>query len=176
MDTPSNAPWFFQIVESATCASLREAPDEWGSESSPSPHGEGPWVIACIGFSGDVRGSLAFAARPQVVPSLCAYVDGASSSGFVCDALGELANQTLGRVKVLLLSHGLVVMPAIPTSLLGREIELSQPVGTHWEWRTFRCAAGVLHLRVDLDLTDCPLPRAVDASEEPIGEGQALLF
>lgn len=177
MDTPSNAPWFFEIIESAACASLREAPGEWASEATPSPRdGAGPWIVACIGFSGDARGSLALAATPAVVPSLCAYVDGASPTGFACDALGELANQTLGRVKVLLLSQGLVVMPAIPTSLLGKEIELSQPVGTHWEWRSFRCAGGVLHVRVDLDLTDCPLPRAVDASEEPIGEGQALLF
>lgn len=132
-----------------------------------------------IGFAGHVRGTMILLSTEPVIramtpPDVREHI---TSEAAVRDVVGELANQTLGRLKNALLPRGIVIMLAVPTTVSGRSLELGSPGESFSEWFGHSSDVGELHVRLDADLSACPEPREAEApAETPMSEGELLFF
>jgi len=87
-------------------------------------------IAGVIGFSGAVRGCLIIAGSSKVFASTfpAAANGGARALPELLDWAGELANQTLGRIKRRFCERGLDFETSTPTALRGRHIGGRTPV------------------------------------------------
>jgi CheY-specific phosphatase CheX len=90
-------------------------------------------IAGFIGFTGRVRGSLIVAASSKVFgstfPSSAALSAGAKPSlPDLLDWAGEMANQTLGRIKRRFCDRGMDFETSTPTAINGRHIGGRSPV------------------------------------------------
>lgn len=106
--------------------------------------------VATLGFSGGgLCGVLAIAMPAQEAPPLLRPITAESTDDTLCDALGELANMLLGRLKQRLIPHGIRVSLATPSAArkpgglgcLGADEAI---------FRSFDSPLGRLALRIDL--------------------------
>jgi CheY-specific phosphatase CheX len=88
-------------------------------------------IAGFIGFSGAVRGSLIVAASSKMFastfPSIAASRPAPSRTELL-DWAGELANQTLGRIKRRFCDRGVDFDTSTPTAITGRHLAARSPV------------------------------------------------
>jgi CheY-specific phosphatase CheX len=87
-------------------------------------------IAGVIGFSGTVRGSLIIAGSSRVFAITFPPTPGAPGRTFpeLLDWAGEMANQTLGRIKRRFCERGIDFESSTPTSLKGRHIGTRSPL------------------------------------------------
>jgi len=87
-------------------------------------------IAGVIGFSGSVRGSLIIAGSSKVFARTFPTAGGAPGRTFpeLLDWAGEMANQTLGRIKRRFCERGIDFDSSTPTSLKGRHIGARSPL------------------------------------------------
>jgi len=86
-------------------------------------------IAGVIGFSGAVRGSLIIAGSSKAFASTFPPVPGAARTfPELLDWAGEMANQTLGRIKRRFCERGIDFDSSTPTSLKGRHIGARSPL------------------------------------------------
>jgi hypothetical protein len=134
------------------------APSEDGELDNRTP-------CAILHFSGDLgRSRLFLAAAPQLL------IRTADPSRVHLDWVGELANQCLGRLKILLLERGVKIVVPPPTI----ESRLSLSDGWDRAGRVFRSAEGWVWLRLEVGR----VPKDLGPPQDPglLHEGQLVLF
>jgi hypothetical protein len=90
------------------------------------------------------------------------------------DWIGELANQLAGRVKNQLCRQSITYDISPPTTVSGRGLSVAPPfAGTSLR---YRCAVGECCVWVVLDVLGSVELRAVAEGEEPVTEGELLIF
>jgi CheY-specific phosphatase CheX len=125
--------------------------------------------VANIGFVGDeLRGSIVLLTSARVVRAMQPdYVrPDVTTEAVVRDLLGELANLVLGRLKNNLVKRGVLVLVATPTTMSGRELEVSSPSAAPWSALT--CPEGTIYARLDADFSGCP-----SLEEEPSPDAES---
>lgn len=135
--------------------------------------------FATIGFAGQIRGSLMMVASEDVIRAMSSpdIREAITCEAVVRDVVGEFTNQTLGRLKNVLIPRGVVIMLAVPTTGSGKDIEFSRAGESFSEWLSFACDAGLVSVRLDADLSACPVLTVEPAPDEgPMTEGELLLF
>jgi CheY-specific phosphatase CheX len=82
-----------------------------------------------IGFTGRVRGSLIMAASSRIFSATFPSMPGSRSptQDDLLDWVGEMANQTLGRIKRRFCERGMDFETSTPTALKGRHIGVRNP-------------------------------------------------
>ncbi len=77
-------------------------------------------IVAVIGFSGDYKGAVGFAAEKPLVKAAFGETNTTLSDSWV----GEVSNQLLGRLKNALLAYGIEIQIALPMVLNGVKIQV----------------------------------------------------
>jgi len=146
-----------------------------GSEIPLTGHsgasGTGLSFCAVIGFSGKaLRGSLVLGLSGAAMTNLKAFADVPGR-----DALGELANQLLGRLKNRLLRYDVELFLGIPVVLRGEHFS---PLPRHeLEPLHFRLGEGDLAVWVEIECSDGFSMRSEPSeAEAALAEGASLMF
>jgi len=136
----------------------------------------GRYCSGSVGFSGELRGNAIIAANEDLLRKMVTHVGLDPDTICVSDWVGELANQLVGRVKARLLSHGLTVMLAVPTSVVGTD--LAFPTTGTIDRFVFALPTGALalHFCADVEAHYVLPPRAHPPTIAPPDCGEMLLF
>lgn len=149
----------------------------WGDAFEPP---EDTSVFAVLGFSGDaVKGAIVIGAERAVAAKLVpeGFCDGEPTDDIVCDQMGEIANQLLGRLKNRLLAGGVVLSLATPTTAIGRRVRFT--LGAEASSRTHVIAWDDGQVFVRFDAVFAPefeLGDLDSAPEAAMTEGDMMLF
>lgn len=136
-------------------------------------------IIAAVGFAcPSLKGAVSFIASTKVIRALAPSCIGPVDDG---DWAGELANQTVGRLKNLVLRCGGPALElAIPTVISGSLLEIRGTGDEHASWTVM---AGDLRMEASLralvapDLVLTRGPDEAPAPEEDVAaEGTLMLF
>jgi CheY-specific phosphatase CheX len=136
-------------------------------------------IGASIGFTGtSLRGSLVLISSKRLIKTVLPVAVGrGSESAQIADWMGELSNQTLGRIKNRLLAYGVTLEMSTPTVLFGLSIS-RRDTGSIVR-REFCFRHGVETLAVSLDALASPefeLTRKESAVGPGVAEGEIALF
>jgi CheY-specific phosphatase CheX len=126
-----------------------------------------------IGFGGDSKGTLAIVAKHEVLQKLYPIQESASAEA-LADWLGELTNQLLGRLKNLLLRHGLTI--ALGTPVIARGGEIWSPAQKEPRMYTVLSSAGTLTLFLEWIAADRVEIQEAQAESSIADEGELMLF
>jgi hypothetical protein len=134
-------------------------------------------TVAVIGFAGSqMRGSLVMGATRQAL-RLSHPLAGRADDDSLRDWGGELSNQLIGRIKIRLLAHEIVIQLGTPTTMSGHELTLGAAlknpdclphrfaIGDDWVLVRMECVA---EAGVALLGSPAPLPDT--------DEGEMLIF
>jgi len=117
-------------------------------------------VLALIGISGKVRGSLAISMPIETAMAIAERLTGTASSDFddlVSDCLGELVNIIAGGAKAKLSELlGTTLDLTLPTVIRGGSYEMYSPSQVRWLEVPFTSELGPFALRVTLDTSGLP--------------------
>jgi CheY-specific phosphatase CheX len=150
---------------------------EASSHESPSVRGELVGV-SVIGFAGEkVRGALVLLA-PVAAVRTWQHLSEDAPEEVVRDTIGEFSNMLLGRLKNRLLSRGVVLLLATPTSAFGRELSMSSPPADQARWQLFEGDGGPVYARISASFEPgFVLGEAPDGVEAvSANEGEMMLF
>jgi chemotaxis protein CheX len=134
-------------------------------------------IVAVIGFAGSqMRGSVVLASTSQALRLTHPLGKEADDEG-LRDWAGELANQLIGRIKIRLLAHQMVIQLGTPTTISGRELTLGAAL-KNAECLPHRFTAGSEWLLVRMEGVAEP---GVQMLASPVqltatDEGELLLF
>jgi CheY-specific phosphatase CheX len=137
-------------------------------------------IAGFIGFTGSVRGSLVIGASSALflkTHPLNAKSLTVESSASLLDWAGEMANQTVGRIKRRFCERGVDFSASTPTAVIGRQMELRSP--PRWGIVEQAFAAGDEILTVCLEIMVPPDGIIFKDSAEPLPcslEGELILF
>ncbi|HEX4340705.1 MAG TPA: chemotaxis protein CheX [Polyangiaceae bacterium] len=136
-------------------------------------------IGASIGFTGTtLRGSLVLISSKRLIKGVLPVAVGrGSESAQIADWMGELSNQTLGRIKNRLLAYGVTLEMSTPTVLFGLSIS-RRDTGSIVR-REFSFRHGGETLSVSLDALASPgfeLSRNESAIGAGVAEGEIALF
>jgi hypothetical protein len=132
-----------------------------------------PSGVAMIGYVGErVRGALVMIASETAVAR---WMEAAGASeGDLGDALGEFSNMLLGRLKGRLLSAGLPILLATPTTILGNGLRLSIPPPQS-TWQSFDGPGWTVVTRLDATFEPGFVFTGA-VGERPAEAGEGILF
>jgi CheY-specific phosphatase CheX len=141
------------------------------------PEERGRCVCSIIGYAADaVRGALVLLATPPAVTawrqSAGASTDGTSD---LCDTIGEFSNMLLGRLKSRLLTEGLPILLATPTTAIGLNVELS-PSAAISSWMVFGSASWEMVVRFHANFDQGFALQKRAGIEPPAEAGEMMLF
>lgn len=116
--------------------------------------GENQDVVAMIGITGDVQGSVAVAMSEQTALKVVGSLLGCDIDEFGSDAtdgVAEVVNMIAGGAKAKLPSQGLSPLQlSLPTVLRGKDFVVTYPTQSLWLDIPFESELGSFHLRVTL--------------------------
>jgi CheY-specific phosphatase CheX len=152
---------------------LQEAPQS----NSIGSYAPSQIIAATIGYSAEMlRGALVLASSLQSVQLWqSALMDPDPSDDAIRDTIGEFANMLLGRTKNLLLAHGLVLMGATPTTIVGDRFTFPVPRAGQFAWHRFTGDAGPVDVRLDA-MFDQGFVLRPRPNHPPASEGDTMLF
>jgi len=136
-------------------------------------------LAASIGFAGEsIRGMLVLTAdRPLVSASLPPEVQSrVPTDASLCDWIGELANQLLGRIKNRLLRYGVDFEMSIPSVVQGRNLKRALPDGSLSRKMAFTHASGTVSLCFEARAENLAKMLAETPALESLTEGEVMLF
>jgi CheY-specific phosphatase CheX len=124
-------------------------------------------IVAVIGFSGDMSGALGVAADSSAARAIVhAMVPGSDAPPH--DALGEVANQLLGRVKLALLRLGVVIDMATPMVIQGLRIPV---LPAEWSLsHRFRSKDGAICVWLETEIDESLVLEPSAESHTSVGE------
>lgn len=133
-------------------------------------------LVGIIGFAGSkLRGVVGLSMSPQLAAR--AVENATDGETPIDDWVAEAANQLLGRIKNRLLQKGVTISAALPIVLRGIEVRLAprsaQPVRVYSFADTDESAVVWLDLQTTGSIT---VTETVDAAEQPMDEGDLMLF
>ncbi|HMA93866.1 MAG TPA: chemotaxis protein CheX [Polyangiaceae bacterium] len=133
-------------------------------------------LVGIIGFAGSkLRGVVGLSMSPQL--AVRAVGNATEGETPVDDWVAEAANQLLGRIKNRLLQKGVAISAALPIVLRGIEVRLaprsSQPVRVYSFSDKDESAVVWLDLQTAGEIA---VAETVDAAEQPMDEGDLMLF
>ncbi len=137
-------------------------------------------LTSSIGYTSDhVRGSLLVLTNANTARSWGTTDANESNIETLSDTVGEFTNMLLGRLKNRLLSHGVVLSIATPTSTIGRNLRVLSSAANSSLWLRFD-GDGSTAVYVRLDLTFEPgfaMTAAPSVAPAPAAsEGDMMLF
>jgi CheY-specific phosphatase CheX len=142
---------------------------------------EGPehTLAASIGFAGErLRGVLVLTAGRDLVaasrPTQFQHL--LSVDAELCDWMGELANQLLGRIKNRLLRYGIDFEMSIPAVVQGRHLKRALPDASLSRQMCFSHAMGSVCLCFDARADNLAALMAAPPAVESMAEGEVMLF
>lgn len=135
-------------------------------------------VAAVLGYTGDqINGSLVVACPKGVLDA--SHPNHAMgmpvSDNDISDWAGEIANQSLGRIKNRLASQGVKFAMSTPTSVTGKQMQIRPPKNGHALEMRFTGAKGMVLMHF-LTVFDAALKFDAMKKEETAKEGDSLLF
>ncbi len=146
-----------------------------------APDAEGPvhTLAASIGFTGErLRGVLVVTAGRDLVaasrPTQFQHLDCAERE--LCDWMGELANQLLGRIKNRLLRYGIDFEMSIPSVVHGQCLKRALPDASLSRQMSFSHATGSVSLCFDARAENLAALMAAPPTAESMAEGDVMLF
>jgi CheY-specific phosphatase CheX len=169
-----------EAIEELLLPATRELLKATGGERvAPPPIEAREAILASIGFGGnDMKGALALVAVEPTVRTLVAAVfeTPADSDALLCDMVGELSNQLLGRYRSTLLRTGIEILPATPVTVRASGMDVQHAYGKHASWHAFSTEAGVFWLCLDVSFREgFDLASPTDQPIEP-NEQDLVLF
>lgn len=172
------APRQRDILSDLLSASIVELLDAYGLDAvavdDPDIAEEGPGVAGVIGFVCDaMRGSLVVYGSKRLLAAM-GQTNGSDLG--LRDWAGEVANQTLGRLKNKLLHYGVMLNMTTPVVVVGFRLDVTAPGAAP----RVAVAASSVHgtVRVALDVVAEPdaLVGAIESIPMGAVEGELLLF
>ena len=120
-----------RMVVTAACVEMLQACGLLveSSEGRPSIAFDEHEIVRFIGFTGRVSGSLIVATSSKIVTSTFSPSGGSTrpSPADLLDRAGELANQTLGRIKRKFCDRGVDFETSTPTAVNGHRLDWPSP-------------------------------------------------
>jgi hypothetical protein len=166
------------VFDAFSARGLSVQPAEPGS-SPPTPYKDGA-VLAFIGLFGEtLTGTLLFAVRRDLAEKLALVGNpGAVTQMAYLDSMAELTNELLGRIKNLLVPHGVTFQLGLPKALACAEFWLHTiPGDTH---RAHRFASPNGDVWAWFDVVLAPdflmLPPSEDRPNKCVLEGELLML
>ena len=148
------------------------------AQKGGEPGTDGASFAAIIGYAGQrLRGALVLLVPRDVALALLPLMGAPVDESSAYDMLGEFANMLLGRVKNRLLTRGVVLLSATPTTAIGGALRLPSPVNGTATWHEFRAPFGPLHVRFDATFDEgFALEPVSEQTTPPLAEGEMMMF
>lgn len=169
------------VLDEIIVGACRAVFDGVGSslDVAPPEPGRADDIGASIGFTGtSLRGALVLMSSKRFIESvLPAEVGKGEGADQIADWMGELSNQTLGRIKNQLLAYGVTLEMSTPTVLFG--VSLSRRDTRSSVRRQFSFRHGDETLALSFDAVASPDFELTEKSGDVgprIAEGEIALF
>lgn len=142
------------------------------------PEAPGRMFVATVGFvdAEGSSGSLLLATTRAVIEHVFPPDEAPLSDAEISDALGELSNMLVGRVKSMLLQRGVRVTIGTPTREIAEHPSFHPPKGD-CSWTAFELGGGHLYARLDAAFAEGVVLRDESSLQSPeLAEGEMRLF
>jgi hypothetical protein len=172
---------FDQVIESSVvdCFSVRElalCPAE--AVRPPAPYAEGAILTFISLFGEHLTGTLLLAVRPDLAEALSLAVGpGGETQAAHLDALAELSNELLGRIKNRLLPYGVTFQLGLPKALACAGFWLHTVTGETRRAHRFTSPRGDVWVWFDVVVgPDFRMLPFDESSAKCLPEGELVLF
>lgn len=176
---PPDAPPFEVMCHHLTNAA-QELFSDFSIEVVPTDRGVHPSKehervgVSVIGYAGrGVKGALVLRTDEQALHTWMAAAG--VPDGDLADTLGEFSNMLLGRLKARLLPLGISILSTTPTSVVARDLRLSDPPGP-FKWESLAGPDWSLKLRLEADFEPGFLPLTPALPETTAQSGDVIEF
>jgi CheY-specific phosphatase CheX len=135
-------------------------------------------LVSLLGFTGrNLRGCMTLVTSPKTALRLQKpVIQGLQNPPDACDWVGEVVNQLLGRLQNKLHRVGVDIQMATPHTVQGEAIRLV-PEDSESPWHLFKLGGGEIQVRVTVEFApDFSWNPDSSDDDEPVGEGQAIIF